>query len=76
MDSALEFIWSVKSLGWIDAILQTFEISIIIWIACVAGVALIILREETVREGTDSVQFADLVVGAGFLFLVALPTAA
>jgi hypothetical protein len=64
-------IGSVSSSGWNDAILQTFGISVIIWIACVAGAALIFQREET---ATDIVRFADVVFAAGFLLLVALPS--
>ena len=60
-------IQSANRLGWTDALFSTFEISVIIWFSCVAGVSLI-FRDRTVGVGWPEVAF-----GAGFVFLVILP---
>jgi hypothetical protein len=54
-------------IGWEHALINTFEISAIIWIACIAGVSLVF------RERTPGVGQLDLAVGAGVVFLVILP---
>ena len=56
--------------GWADAFLSTFGISAIVFIACGAGVSFVL------RESSDEIQSADLVVGAGVLVLVILPIGA
>ena len=61
---------SINQVGWTDALLSTFGISAIVFIACVVGVSLIL------RESSDEIRSADLVVGAGVLFLVILPVGA
>jgi len=58
---------SVHSLGWSGAIFSAFNISVVVWAACFAGVALI-LRDN--RGGTRSIDFA---VGAILATLVILP---
>src|SRR5262245_54149472 len=50
----------VNSSGWNDAILHVFGISVIVWIAWVAGVALV-----AARESEDVVNWPDLFVGGG-----------
>jgi hypothetical protein len=60
-------IQSVNRLGWTDALFSTFEISVIIWISCVAGVFLIL------RDRTIGVRWPEVAFGAGFVFLVILP---
>jgi hypothetical protein len=60
-------IQSVNRLGWADALFNTFEISVIVWISCAAGISLV-LRDRTV--GVGSSEFA---LGAGFILLVILP---
>ena len=60
-------IQSANRLGWTDALFNTFEISVIIWISCVAGVSLII------RDRTVGVSLPEVAFGAGFVFLVGLP---
>jgi hypothetical protein len=55
-------------IGWKDALINTFGISAILWIACIAGVSLV-LRDRTTRIG-----LLDLVFGAGVVFLVILPS--
>ena len=57
----------VNSVGWTNAVLSTFEVSAIVWISCVGGVALI------VAERSDKIRRADLVVGSALLIPVALP---
>ena len=61
---------SVNRDGWPDALLSTFGISAIVFIACVAGVSFIL------RESSDEIRSADLVVGAGVLVLVIFPVGA
>ena len=66
----LRVIQSVDQLGWTGALLATFQVSGIIWMACLAGVWLIL------RDKTDQIRLVDLVVGAGFLVLVTVPIGA
>jgi hypothetical protein len=60
-------IQSVNLLGWADALSNTFEISVIVWLSCIAGISIIL------RDQTGKVRSADLAVAAGYLFLVILP---
>jgi hypothetical protein len=60
-------IQSANRLGWTDALFSTFEISVIIWISCVAGVSLIL------RDRAVGVRWPEVAFGAGFVFLVILP---
>jgi hypothetical protein len=60
-------IQSVNLLGWADALLKTFEISMIVWLSCIAGMSVIL------RDRTGKVRSTDVAVGALFLFLVILP---
>lgn len=64
---ASHMIQSVNRLGWIDAFVGTFEISVIVWISCAAGVSLVL------RDRTTGIHSSELVLGAGFLILVVLP---
>jgi len=64
---AVQAALSVSQLGWADALLATFQISAIVWIA--GGVGILFLLHDTASE----IRSSDLVVGAGFLFLVLLP---
>jgi hypothetical protein len=57
----------VNGVGWADALLNTFDISVIVWISCCAGVALVL------RDQSGPANAVDLAVGAAFLLLVALP---
>jgi hypothetical protein len=60
--------------GWVVAVLATFKISIIIFVACFAGVALVFRdKADEVRSCDDGVQLADLAVAAVFVALVLLP---
>lgn len=58
---------SVHRHGWADALLGTFGISIIVWIACIAGVSLVF------RDRTIGIRYSELALGAVFVLLVALP---
>jgi hypothetical protein len=60
-------IQSVNRLGWEDALINTFEISAMVWISCAAGISLI--RQDR----TIGVRSSELAIGAGFVFLVILP---
>jgi hypothetical protein len=60
-------IQSIDRLGWADAFLNTFEISIIVWVSCVAGIALIL------RDRTIGIRSSELAIGAAFIVLVILP---
>ena len=58
---------SVHSLGWTDALLDTFGVSLIVWVACYKGIELIL------QEAAGSILRTDLVLGVGLLALVSLP---
>jgi len=64
---ASPIIRSVSRLGWADALFNTFEISLLVWISCAAGYLFFI---ETERLGVRS---SELAMGAGFVFLAVLP---
>ena len=64
---ASRIIQSINRLGLADAIFNTFEISAIVWISCVAGVSLVL------RDLTIGVRSSELAMGTGFVFLVILP---
>ena len=58
---------SVRSLGWTDALLSTFGISVIVWAACFGGARLVF------RERTEKIRSVDLFVGLPLILLIALP---
>ncbi|MGY3618692.1 hypothetical protein [Bradyrhizobium sp. USDA 10063] len=60
-------IQSIDRLGWTDAVLNTFEISIIVWVSCVAGIALVL------QDRTTGIRSSELAIGAAFVALVILP---
>jgi hypothetical protein len=64
---ASRVIQSVNRLGWADALFNTFDISVIVWISCIAGVSLIL------RDRTVGVRSVELAFGVGLVFLVILP---
>jgi hypothetical protein len=66
----VQIIQSVNQLGWADAVLSTFGISAIVFIACATGVSII------QRDSTDDIRPMDFVVGAGSLVLIILPIGA
>jgi hypothetical protein len=64
---ASRIIQSVTEHGWEYALINTFEISAIIWIACIAGVFLVL------RDRTTGIGLLELALGAVFVLLVILP---
>jgi hypothetical protein len=58
---------AVAQRGWVDAVLSTFEISVIVWIAAVIGIGLVL------KDIGDRMSATDLAVGGMFLFLSVLP---
>ena len=64
---ASRIIQSVNRLGWAEALFNTFDISVIVWASCAAGVSLVL------RDRTIGVRSSELAMGAGFVFLVILP---
>lgn len=60
-------IQSGDQLGWTNALFNTFGISTIVWISCAAGIFLVL------QDRTVGVRRSELVIGAGFAFLVILP---
>jgi hypothetical protein len=60
-------IGSVRLLGWTDALIATFGISVIVWVACYQGIRLIL------QEKTDNILPADLVLGVLLLVPMSLP---
>jgi hypothetical protein len=62
-----QIIKSVNDLGWGSAFTHTFGISVIVWIACFFGVALLL------HDRTDTIRSTDLLVGLAILVLVFLP---
>jgi hypothetical protein len=58
---------TVNYRGWMVALSNTFEISVIVWLSCIVGISIVL------RDRTSEVHSADFAVGAGFLFLVILP---
>jgi hypothetical protein len=58
---------SIAEHGWIDAVFFMFDISAIVWIACIVGVALILEAQE------QRVTTLDLFLGAACLVTIAIP---
>jgi hypothetical protein len=67
---ASRVIQSVNRSGWADGLFKTFDISVIVWLSCAAGLSLVL------RDRTIGVRSSELVMGAGFVFLVILPIGA
>jgi hypothetical protein len=66
---AVQMALSVSQLGWTGAILATFQISAIVWIACFAGIFFLL------HDKDSQIRSADLLVSGAFLLLVMLPFA-
>lgn len=64
---ASRLIQSIHRLGWVDALLGTFEISVIVWTSCAAGIFLVLQDKST------GIRSSELVLGAAFLLLALLP---
>ena len=67
---AARVISSVNELGWVEALLRTFDISVIALLACLVGMELIFRIKP---QEADLVRSSDIAVGAAYLLLVALP---
>ncbi|HLH95419.1 MAG TPA: hypothetical protein VKW08_09905 [Xanthobacteraceae bacterium] len=58
---------SIRSQGWSEALLSTFGVSGIVWVACFKGLELVL------REPIGKIRLADLGLGVLILMLVSLP---
>ena len=64
-------VWaSIVTLGWSDALLGLFDVSAVVWIACVAAAGL--LYGSRIRE---AITIPDAVIGLGILSMAILPFA-
>jgi hypothetical protein len=61
---------SIHGHGWLDAAVDTFDVSIIVLVACLAGLSLILV------DRTGEVRTTDLVLSSMLLLLIALPIGA
>jgi exosortase/archaeosortase family protein len=64
---ASRVIQSGRQDGWVAALFNSFEISIIVWISCACGIALVL------RDRTTGIRSSEFAIGAGIVFLVLLP---
>ena len=64
-------IYSVRGIGWVNAIIGTFEVSAIVFVACAIGLSLVLRGGDR-----EAIRRADLFVGAGCLIPIALPIGA
>jgi hypothetical protein len=60
-------IGSIRSLGFIDASISTYGVSVIVWAACYQGLRL------TIQETSGQILLVDLAFGGALLILIALP---
>jgi exosortase/archaeosortase family protein len=58
---------AVSQSGWSEALLGTFGISLVVWVACYAGLSLVL------RPGSETISPWDIAVGIGVLGLVVVP---
>lgn len=64
---ASRLIQSIHRLGWVDALLGTFEISVIVWASCAAGISLVL------QDKGIGIRSSELVLGTAFVLLALLP---
>lgn len=64
---ASRVIQSIHRHGWVEALLDSFEISVVVWISCAAGVSLVL------QDRTIGIRPSELALGAAFVLLVILP---
>jgi hypothetical protein len=64
---SLRIVHSIEELGWFDALIRTFGISVIVLASCIAGISLIL------RDNARGIRPSEIVVGIGFIILVILP---
>jgi hypothetical protein len=67
---ASKMIQSVHRVGWADAAMGTFDVSVIVWVACFIGISLISSKHE------GEIRSADLAVAFILLLAMALPIGA
>lgn len=58
---------TVRYVGWSEAALSTFGTSAIVWVACYAGIWLVL------QNGSEKVRAADVVLGSALLIAIAVP---
>lgn len=63
-------IQSVNQLGWVDAALGTFDISVIVLASCFAGISVIL------RDKVGKIRSADIAIGGVLLLIITLPIGA
>jgi len=61
-------IQTIASYGLVEAMFSTFDVSALVWIACAIAIAFLL------DDQGDHITIIDIVVGAAFLVLVALPS--
>lgn len=64
---ASRIIQSGDRLGWTNALFVGFEISVIVWVACAAGISLVL------QDRATGVRPSELAIGATFVFLAVMP---
>jgi hypothetical protein len=67
---AAKMILSVRRLGWVDAAVGTFDVSVIVLFACFIGISLVR------ADKTGGIHLADLAVAMVLLLMIALPIGA
>jgi hypothetical protein len=67
---AAKIISSVHLVGWVDAVVGSFDLSAIVLVACFTGVSLVLV------DKTGTIRWIDLAVAMVLLFGIALPTGA
>ncbi|MCA1453684.1 hypothetical protein I6F35_10725 [Bradyrhizobium sp. BRP22] len=61
---------SANKLGWMEALSETFEVSVVVWVSCAAGVYLVL------QDRTTGIRSFEVAIGAAFAFLILLPIGA
>ena len=67
---AAKMILSIHRLGWMDAAVGTFDVSVIVVVACLTGISLVL------RDRTSGIDSADLAVAMVVLLIITLPIGA
>jgi hypothetical protein len=64
---ASQIIQSVNQAGWANALFDSFEISIVVWISCAAGIFLVL------QDRSTGIRLPELAMGAAFASFTILP---
>ena len=67
---AAKMIQSVHRLGWVEAAVGTFDVSVIVVVACFTGISLVL------ADNSGGMDLADLAVAMVLLLIIALPIGA